>query len=130
MKRILFVLVVIAAAGAMLLWVLSAPRPRYTQAEWQALGLSGDAAAGRLVFFASGCDSATSRPVRMIRCDSVAGSNSRRRSDPSIRRISQAIRSRELALGARSKSPTRCCRAFPRRAGTSTRPSPTPHTSG
>jgi mono/diheme cytochrome c family protein len=62
MKRILFILVVIAAAGAMLLWVLSAPRPRYTQAEWQALGLSGDAAAGRLVFFASGCDSCHKSP--------------------------------------------------------------------
>ena len=57
MKRIgviLAVVIVIGAAAAA--WALSAPRPRYTPAEWQALGLTGDAAAGRLVFFAGGCE--------------------------------------------------------------------------
>ncbi|HEY1453198.1 MAG TPA: cytochrome c [Roseiarcus sp.] len=62
MRRIVFIVVVIAAGGAMLLWVLAAPRPRYTEAGWQALGLPGDAAAGRLVFFASGCDSCHKSP--------------------------------------------------------------------
>lgn len=49
-------------AGAAAAWELSAPRPRYTEAEWQALGLAGDAAAGRLVFFAGGCESCHKSP--------------------------------------------------------------------
>ena len=63
MKRIgviLAVVIVIGAAAAA--WALSAPKPRYTPAEWQALGLAGDAAAGRLVFFAGGCESCHKSP--------------------------------------------------------------------
>jgi mono/diheme cytochrome c family protein len=56
------VLAVIIAAGAALVWALSAPRPRYSAEEWQALGLAGDVAAGRLVFFAGGCESCHKSP--------------------------------------------------------------------
>ena len=57
MKRIGVILaVVVVACAAAAAWALSAPKPRYTPAEWQALGLTGDAAAGRLVFFAGGCE--------------------------------------------------------------------------
>ncbi len=59
---ILAVVIVIGAAAAA--WALSAPRPRYTPAEWQALGLTGDAAAGRLVFFAGGCESCHKSPAQ------------------------------------------------------------------
>ena len=62
MKRIAVVLAVVIAAGAALAWVLSAPRPRYSAEEWQALGLAGDAAAGRLVFYAGGCESCHKSP--------------------------------------------------------------------
>ncbi len=62
-KRIAFILVaVVVVAGAALAWALSAPRPRYSAEEWQALGLAGDAAAGRLVFFAGGCESCHKSP--------------------------------------------------------------------
>ena len=59
---------------------------------------------------------ATSRPVRMIRCGSAAGSSSRRRSGRSIRRIYQADPAEGSAAGVPSISPTPCFRAFPRRA--------------
>ena len=62
MKRIAVILAVVVAAGAALIWALSAPRPRYTEAQWEALGLSGDAAAGRLVFYAGGCESCHKSP--------------------------------------------------------------------
>ncbi len=62
MRRIAVILAVIVAAGAALAWALSAPRPRYTEAQWEALGLRGDPAAGRLVFFAGGCDSCHKSP--------------------------------------------------------------------
>jgi mono/diheme cytochrome c family protein len=62
MRRIVVVLAVIVAAGAALAWALSAPRPRYTEAQWEALGLRGDPAAGRLVFFAGGCESCHKSP--------------------------------------------------------------------
>jgi hypothetical protein len=61
-KRIALILAVVAAAGAALAWVLSVPRPRYTEAQWQALGLAGDPAAGRLLFFAGGCESCHKSP--------------------------------------------------------------------
>src|ERR1700722_18707160 len=57
MKWVAAVLAVVIAAGATLAWALSAPRPRYSAEEWQALGLNGDPAAGRLVFYAGGCES-------------------------------------------------------------------------
>jgi mono/diheme cytochrome c family protein len=62
MGRIAVILAALVAACAALAWVLSAPKPRYTEAEWQALGLAGDAAAGRLVFFAGGCESCHRSP--------------------------------------------------------------------
>jgi len=62
MKRIVAALAVVLIAGAGLAWALSAPRPRYSAEEWQKLGLSGDAAAGRLVFYAGGCESCHKSP--------------------------------------------------------------------
>src|SRR5271156_4893945 len=62
MKRVVLILALLVVAGAALAWVLSAPKPRYTEAEWQALGLAGDAAAGRLVFYAGGCESCHKSP--------------------------------------------------------------------
>jgi mono/diheme cytochrome c family protein len=61
-KRTLIVLAILVAAGAALAWGLSAPRPRYSTEQWQALGLVGDAGAGRLVFFAGGCESCHKSP--------------------------------------------------------------------
>jgi mono/diheme cytochrome c family protein len=57
MKRIVFILAVLVGVGAALAWVLSAPKPRFAATQWQALGLAGDAAAGRLIFFSGGCES-------------------------------------------------------------------------
>src|SRR5271170_4478920 len=62
MKWIAAVLAVVIAAGAALAWALSAPRPRYSAEEWQKLGLSGDASAGRFVFYAGGCESCHKSP--------------------------------------------------------------------
>jgi mono/diheme cytochrome c family protein len=62
MKRIVFILALLVAVGAAVAWALSAPKPRYTEAEWQALGIAGDAAQGRLVFFAGGCESCHKSP--------------------------------------------------------------------
>jgi mono/diheme cytochrome c family protein len=62
MKRIAVVLAFVIAAGGALAWTLSAPRPRYSAEEWQKLGLSGDSAAGRLVFYAGGCESCHKSP--------------------------------------------------------------------
>jgi mono/diheme cytochrome c family protein len=56
------IILAVLVAGAAAAWELSAPRPRYTEAEWQALGLAGDASAGRLVFFAGGCESCHKSP--------------------------------------------------------------------
>ena len=61
-KRTLIVLAILVAAGAALLLALSAPRPRYSAEQWQALGLIGDAGAGRLVFYAGGCESCHKSP--------------------------------------------------------------------
>jgi len=66
MKRLILILALmfalLAAAGGALAWVLSAPKPRYTEAEWQALDLKGEAGAGRLVFYAGGCESCHKSP--------------------------------------------------------------------
>src|ERR1700719_1680880 len=62
MKWVAAVLAVIVVAGVALAWALSAPRPRYSAEAWQALGLTGDAAAGRLVFYAGGCESCHKSP--------------------------------------------------------------------
>jgi mono/diheme cytochrome c family protein len=66
MKRLVLILALmlalLAGAGGALAWVLSAPKPRFTEAQWQALGLAGDASAGRLVFYAGGCESCHKSP--------------------------------------------------------------------
>src|SRR5579871_1407643 len=62
MKRIVLILAVLVAAGAALAWVLSTPKPRYSEAEWQGLGLTSDPVVGRLVFFAGGCESCHKSP--------------------------------------------------------------------
>jgi mono/diheme cytochrome c family protein len=66
MKRLVLVLALMlalsAVAGGALACVLSAPKPRFSAAEWAALGLKGDAAAGRLVFYAGGCESCHQSP--------------------------------------------------------------------
>jgi mono/diheme cytochrome c family protein len=62
MKRVVLILALLVASCAALAWVLSVPKPRYTGAEWQALGLAGDPAAGLLVFFAGGCESCHKSP--------------------------------------------------------------------
>ena len=64
MKWIAAVLALAVIAGAGVAWALTAPRPRYPPEEWRSLGLVGDAAAGRLVFYAGGCESCTSRRGR------------------------------------------------------------------
>jgi mono/diheme cytochrome c family protein len=62
MMRVVLILALLVVAGGALAWVLSAPKPSYTEAAWQALDLAGDAAAGRLVFFAGGCESCHKSP--------------------------------------------------------------------
>jgi mono/diheme cytochrome c family protein len=62
MKRIAVTLAVVIVAGAALAWALSAPQARYSAEEWQKLGLAGDPAAGRLVFYAGGCESCHKSP--------------------------------------------------------------------
>jgi mono/diheme cytochrome c family protein len=62
MKRLYFILAFSILAGATLVWWLSAPKARFSLAEWQAFGFSGDPARGRRMFFAGGCDSCHSTP--------------------------------------------------------------------
>src|ERR1700751_3043318 len=62
MKWIPVILAVVVVAVAALAWALSTPRPRYSAEEWRALGLAGDAAAGRFVFSAGGCESCHKSP--------------------------------------------------------------------
>jgi len=62
MKRTAFILALVALAGVALLRALSAPGPRYSLEAWQGIGASGDAAAGRLVYFAGGCESCHKSP--------------------------------------------------------------------
>ena len=62
MRRLVVILAVVVAGGAALALALSAPRPRYSAEEWQALGLASDPAAGRIVFYAGGCESCHKSP--------------------------------------------------------------------
>ena len=66
MKRLVpilaLMLALLAGAGMALGWVLSAPKPRFNTAQWEALGLKGDASAGRVVFYAGGCESCHKSP--------------------------------------------------------------------
>ena len=113
MKRVVLLFAVLVAAGAALAWVLSAPKPRYSETEWQALGLAGDAAAGRLVFFAGGCESCHKSPGQDDPLRLGGGLELKTPFGSSIRRISRAIRPMGSAAGVRSISPTPCYRAFP-----------------
>ena len=62
MKRAAFIVAAIVVAGAgALAWGLAAPKPRYSPGEWDVVP-PGDAAAGRIVFFAGGCDSCHKTP--------------------------------------------------------------------
>lgn len=61
MKRPGFILAVLVV-GCALAWWLSAPRARFSVAQWEALRLSGDPVRGRRMFFAGGCDSCHSTP--------------------------------------------------------------------
>jgi mono/diheme cytochrome c family protein len=51
-----------ASLLAIVVWCLSAPRPRFSEAAWQAQVKPGDATAGRRIFFAGGCDSCHATP--------------------------------------------------------------------
>ena len=51
-------LVLIVAAA----WIVSAPRPRFAEAEWRSLASAGSAEAGRRLFFAGGCASCHATP--------------------------------------------------------------------
>ena len=62
MKWFALAVAIVIAGGAMAAWALSAPEPRYSAEEWQKLGLAGDPAAGRLVFYAGGCESCHKSP--------------------------------------------------------------------
>jgi mono/diheme cytochrome c family protein len=62
MARTLLVLAACLVAGATAAWAVSAPRPRYSAEQWSALGKSGDATAGRRIFFAGGCESCHASP--------------------------------------------------------------------
>jgi mono/diheme cytochrome c family protein len=62
MHRILIVLVVLALIAAGGLWWLAEPRPALPRADWAAYEEGGDAARGRLVFFAGGCASCHATP--------------------------------------------------------------------
>src|SRR5277367_1122669 len=62
MKRVVVIVALLVVAGAALAWARSAPRLRYSAETWQALRLAGDPAAGRLVFYAGGCESCHKSP--------------------------------------------------------------------
>jgi mono/diheme cytochrome c family protein len=60
--KLFTVILAVLIVGGAAAWALSAPRPRYSAEDWEKLGLAGDAAAGRLVFFAGGCESCHKSP--------------------------------------------------------------------
>jgi len=62
MRKALVVLFVCAVFAAGAAWVLSAPRPVYSADQVQAIETGGDAAAGKLVFYAGGCESCHATP--------------------------------------------------------------------
>jgi mono/diheme cytochrome c family protein len=61
-NRLSFVLAFVILLGAALAWWLSAPKPRFSSAEWQGFGFSGDPTRGRRMFFAGGCDACHATP--------------------------------------------------------------------
>ena len=62
MKRLAIALVVLALLLAGAAWIVSAPRPLYAHDDWRAYEEGGDAARGRLVFLAGGCQSCHTTP--------------------------------------------------------------------
>jgi mono/diheme cytochrome c family protein len=62
MKRLYFILALLAVASATLAWGISAPKRRFTVAAWQASEKPGDPARGRRIFFVGGCDSCHQTP--------------------------------------------------------------------
>ncbi len=61
-KRLSVILALVAVFGVGIAWALSAPHARYSAEQWQAITKPGDAAAGRRMFFAGGCDSCHATP--------------------------------------------------------------------
>src|SRR5260221_10800259 len=62
MKRFLVALIVLAGIAAAAAWWLSAPRPALLRDSWADYETGGDAARGRIVFFAGGCASCHATP--------------------------------------------------------------------
>src|ERR1700733_12997658 len=62
MKRWLPILLLVALVGAVAAWFISAPRPLYAHEDWRAYEDGGDAARGRVVFMAGGCESCHMTP--------------------------------------------------------------------
>ena len=94
MKRIVLILAVLVAAGAALAWVaVGAEAALYARLNGRRSALPATPPPGGSSSSPAAASPATSRPARMTRCGSAAGSNSRRRSDRSTRRTSRAIRS-------------------------------------
>jgi mono/diheme cytochrome c family protein len=62
MKRWLLLLLLVAIIGAAAAWFISAPRPLYAHEDWQKYENGGDAARGKNVFMAGGCESCHMTP--------------------------------------------------------------------
>jgi mono/diheme cytochrome c family protein len=62
MKRWLVIVLFVAVVGALAAWFISAPRPLYAHEDWHAYEDGGDAARGRIVFMAGGCESCHMTP--------------------------------------------------------------------
>jgi mono/diheme cytochrome c family protein len=62
MKRLYFILALLTVVCATLAWGISAPKARFTAAEWQATEKPGDASQGRRIFFVGGCDACHQTP--------------------------------------------------------------------
>jgi mono/diheme cytochrome c family protein len=61
-KKVFFILALVAALAAGAAWLLSAPRPLYSVEDWRAFEAGGDAEAGRIVFNVGGCESCHATP--------------------------------------------------------------------
>jgi mono/diheme cytochrome c family protein len=61
-NKALFIALGCVALAAGAAWLLSAPRPLYVADDGPAMEAGGDAAAGRIVFFAGGCNSCHATP--------------------------------------------------------------------
>jgi mono/diheme cytochrome c family protein len=61
-KKVFFILALVAALAAGAAWLPSAPRPLYSVEDWRAFEAGGDAEAGRIVFNVGGCESCHATP--------------------------------------------------------------------